>query len=126
LLENQIDRTRTKDARKAGILHDRRSFYTFAGHVFLRGEDRSAVRVKVFYDNITMRGGRCELCDKRMPTWDGEMDHIEGGRKNARCDCWRTVLNDGTTHSNLRRVCHDCHIKRHGRILLWKITPKKS
>ena len=126
MIENHTDRERTKEARKCKLFKDRRSRYTLSGHVFLYGTDKEVIRAAVFRDNIN-RGGKCDICGKQLASWDGDLEHIAGGRKNARCDCYHTVLADGTVHTNLRRSCSmfakgSCHARKHGRILQW--TPK--
>ena len=128
MLENQTDLERTKLARRHKVLHDRRSRYTLAGHVFLYGRDKELIRAAVFRDNIN-RGGKCDICGKQLAHWDGDLEHKNGGRKNARCDCYHQVLNDGNICSNLQRSCSmfargSCHAKKHGRIIQW--TPKSS
>lgn len=128
MIENHPDRERTALARREGVFTDRRSYYSIAGHVYLRGVDRSALRFKVFAENHA-RGGRCAICGEALALWEGDLEHIEGGRKHARCDCWHTVLADGTVHTNVRRSCSmfardSCHAKKHHRVLEWR--PKEQ
>ena len=128
MLQNKTDSERTKAARKAKVFVDRRSKYTLAGHVFLAGHDRSAQREKVFQDNYSC-GGKCAECGTQLLPGEGDYEHLRGGRKFERCDCFHQVLNDGTVCTNVRRTCSmfvkdSCHARKHGRILQW--TPKNT
>lgn len=117
MIENHKDVLATKAARKSKRFQDPRSWISIAGHVYLRGRDRSALREKVFAKQT-----HCALCYKRLAFGEGDMDHIRGKRKLARCDCWRTKLADGSRHTNVQRVCSmfapgSCHAEKHHRVL---------
>lgn len=117
MIENYKDILATKAAWKAKCFRDRRSWISIAGHVYLRGQDCSALRVKVFSAQ-----GRCQICHEPLADGEGDMDHIEGKRKLARCDCWRIKLADGSRHTNVQRVCSmfapgSCHAEKHHRVL---------
>lgn len=116
MIENQIDRTATKAARKAGEISDRNSFITIAGHIYLAGQDRSELRSKVHLEAKS----RCALCGGYCPLWDGNLEHIRSGRPYARCDCFNRTLANGTICLNVRWAhgmasIHSCHRKRHNR-----------
>jgi len=117
-IENKRDREATKAARKAGTIHAP-SWLSYAGHVYLRGPDASAMREKVF-----AKQRRCQIC-WAMPSDElSELDHVRGGTKVRRCWCWRQRLSDGTRCTNLQRVCGrfssgNCHQKKHHREILW-------
>lgn len=124
MLENRKDVERTRTARKAKVFVDRRSYFSNSGHVFLAGQDRSAQRAIVFADNVA-RGGKCDLCGKQLLPGEGDYEHIVGGRKHVRCDCFNQALNDGTVHTNVRRTCsmfapNSCHAAKHHRVLQWR------
>lgn len=130
MIEFHTDKERTKTARKAKLFVDRRSRYTISGHVFLKGDDVGPVREKVFQDNRA-RGGKCDICGKKLLQHEGDLEHIKGGRKLVRCFCYHQVLNDGTVCTNLRRSCSmrrpgSCHQQKHGRILKWRFADEKT
>ena len=116
MIENQRDEQRTLELRKLGIFEDRRSWISFAGHVYLQGYDRSRLRALVRED----ADGICYVC-KNKARFDGDMDHIEGGLGPQRCDCYHTKLANGKKHTNVgwihgmfsRKACHQ---KKHHRI----------
>lgn len=116
MIENRRDREATKRARKAKQIQDPRSYINIAGHIYLRGRDRSAVRELVKED----AKGICAICKTKVQDWDADMDHIRGKRKHERCDCYGRQLPDGTTCTNLQWV-HGmfsrmpCHRRKHGR-----------
>lgn len=116
--EHRKDVDRTKALRSLRIFTDPRSYVSNAGHIFLRGEDRSEQRERL----IREQGLLCALCGQPMQAWEAEMDHIAGGRKHLRCDCLRTRLADGSRHTNLRMVHgrfskSQCHAIKHRRLL---------
>jgi hypothetical protein len=116
MLGNHKDRERTKAARESGEFEDPRSYYSIAGHVYLRGNDRSERRMLVWIRS----NGKCALCFEKLTLRDCDMDHIKGGTKHARCDCLRTILADGTEHTNVRAVhgmfsVKPCHRVKHHR-----------
>lgn len=124
-IENKKDRAATKAARRAGKIHAP-SFISYAGHVYLTGEDRSELRARLF-----AKQKRCQICKDPLADGEGEMDHKAGGTPVARCDCYFRRLADGRVHTNVQRVCgrfsqNNCHNKKHHRDLRWtKRVPAK-
>lgn len=116
MIENRIDIERTRAARKSKEFVDRRSYYNLAGHVFLRGHDRSIRRL----DLMCHFGMICQICKKEVLFWDADYEHIVGGSKHRRCDCFYTKLADGSIHTNVQLV-HGmfskmpCHRRKHHR-----------
>lgn len=104
----------TKLLFRNGLFLDRRSFVSLHGnepHLFLKGEDVSAQRLRVWYRSKN----RCAICKKEFvfeyyDEW--EMDHKQGGLV-GRCDCLH----------NLRIVCPECHRKKH---IHPQFTPKQQ
>lgn len=126
MIENHKDVERTKAARKSGEFLERGSYYNLAGHVFLRGRDRMRQRWKVFASSK----GKCAICEERCDEHQGDYDHVKGGRKHARCDCFHLELNDGTHHTNVQWVHamelqDSCHKTKHHRDLVFKHPWKK-
>lgn len=118
MLEYHKDDAATKAAYRSKRFVDRRSWISIGGHQYLRGQDRSNVRAKVFRKHAK----NCQLCGERLREGEGDMDHIIGKRPKMRCDCWGTKLADGTRHTNLRRTCEmmkpgSCHAEKHHRVL---------
>lgn len=118
-IENKKDREATKAARKAGLIHAP-SWISYAGHIYLVGQDRSALRARLF-----AKQKRCQICKARLAAGAGEMDHIKGSTHVSRCDCYHRRLADGTIHTNVQRIhgrfsIENCHEKKHRRDLRWK------
>lgn len=95
------------------LLLSRGSFLTlptFAdgkAHLHLAGEDRSLQRKRIWFRSK----GKCAECRCAITEDSFEMDHKKGGLV-GRCDCLH----------NLQALCHDCHVKKHGREPRW--TPR--
>jgi hypothetical protein len=122
MIENQKDVLRTKELRKAKVFIDGKSWISFAGHVYLKGKDASRA-----HDIVFDAESSCGICGKRMAPGRGDLEHIRGGRKLARCWCYHQVLTDGTTCVNIRRTHgmfdpEPCHRAKHGRELRWKTS----
>lgn len=118
MLEYHRDDAATKVAYTSKRFRDRRSWISIGGHQYLRGKDRSALREKVF----AKQWKYCQNCGAELAQFDGDLEHIVGGRPKARCDCWGTKLADGTRHTNVRRTCSmwaidSCHAEKHHRVL---------
>src|SRR5277367_2720927 len=112
MLENHKD----KEATKAAGFQDKRSWISIAGHQYLRGKDRSALRHAVF----DFFKGKCCICGRATGEDNGDMEHEVGGRPLARCDCFHTRLANGVHHTNVRWICgmfglSPCHRKKHNR-----------
>lgn len=121
VIENKKDLARTRYARRHGEFEDPRSYYNIAGHVFLRGVDRSQRRRQVF-EFFKMI---CQVCGKHVKWHEADYDHMIGGSKHRRCDCWNTLLADGSLHSNVQLVHgmfskEPCHRRKHHRVILLK------
>lgn len=125
MLANQRDRDRTKATYIQGIFLDPRSYFSLAGHIYLRGRDRSNRRKEVFEASK----GKCSECGKRCDEYQGDMHHIKGNTKHQRCDCLEQQLMDGTFHTNVAwihgmEMKDSCHQKKDHRDLrfgpLWK------
>jgi hypothetical protein len=92
-----------------------------AGHIYLRGPDRSRMRKKVFEASK----GKCAMCGHACDEHQGDMDHIKGNTKHTRCDCFRRRLKDGTIHTNVQwlhgmEMQDSCHQKKDHRNLVFK------
>lgn len=129
MILNQKDRERTKLSYEMGIFEDRRSYFSFAGHIYLRGDDRSRRRKQVF-EASGGKYGKCSVCGRRCDEHQGDMHHIKGNTKHSRCDCLNTLLKDGTRHTNVTWVHgmemkDSCHQKIDHRNLVFK-HPWKS
>lgn len=119
MIENKIDIERTRQAYHTGEFQDKkaRSYYSIAGHIFLRGIDRENQRVLVFAGSKMI----CAICGERVRFPDADYDHIVGGSPVRRCDCLCTKLANGSLHTNVQLV-HGmfsrkaCHQKKHHRI----------
>ena len=105
-------RPTSKDAEstKARDYVSRYSYVSFRVHPgaehqceYLAGEDCAERRRLVFErDNY-----KCVDCGRPVNIFTGELDHIGGNTKVTRCWC----------PESLQTRCHDCHVKRHGRII---------
>lgn len=119
MIENHKDVEATKAARRAGEISDPRSYISIAGHIYLRGQDRSRLRELVYVD----AKGFCAVCRAFRHRSQGDMDHIQGGRKHIRCDCWDRKLANGAICRNVRWICsirlyeRGCHAKKHHRTI---------
>lgn len=116
MIENQKDPVATKAARKAGEISDRNSWISFAGHIYLAGQDRGRLREHVYIDARMI----CALCKTFCPNWDGNLEHIRSGRPLVRCDCFHRTLADGTVCTNVQwthgmRSVKPCHRAKHNR-----------
>ncbi len=125
MIENKIDKEATKLARKR---HEIRapSWISIAGHVYLENaEDKKALRLIV----SSYARFHCAICKSPCPIWDGDLDHIKGGRPLTRCWCFHQELPDGRVCTNLRWVhgmwsSKPCHRDKHNREVKW--TPRLS
>jgi hypothetical protein len=119
MIENKKDPGATKQARRSGEIIDPRSYVSIAGHIYLRGKDRSRQRELVFAMSPDLL---CKICGKRVRSGDGDYDHIRGGSPHHRCDCYARILADGSYCTNVRLVHsmfskEPCHRQKHGREL---------
>lgn len=116
-IENKCDREATKALRRTGKIEEYGSYVSYAGHIYLTGKDRSKLRERVMHDAHNI----CALCGEHASDWDGNLEHIIGGRPVARCDCFHQQLADGTIHTNVQwthsmtSYTHACHRKKHNR-----------
>src|SRR5882757_883134 len=123
MLENRRDEEATKRAYQAADLRDgkKRSYISLAGHWYRRGIDRSDIRARVF----RAAEGKCCFCGGYVAEDSGDMDHMRGGRKHLRCDCFDTPLPDGRRCTNVRWShsmadrANACHRQRHHREVMW-------
>jgi hypothetical protein len=96
----KVDRTATKALRDNHLFLDRRSFISIDAHLYLKGDDVICQRQRVWHRSK----GKCKNCKAQLSPLDAELDHKQGGLV-GRCDCLH----------NLQILCHDCHVKKHGR-----------
>ena len=89
----------TRLLRENGLLADRRSFVghdlNYVPHLFLRGEDKSRQRVRVF-----ARYKRCSICKTPRDESTGEWHHPKN------CDCV------GCAEVRCSQFLSDCHRHR--------------
>lgn len=116
MIENHKDIDRTRHAKALGIFLDPRSYYNIAGHVFLRGKDRSRQRLRAWIKAKSI----CAICGRSVHSFDADYDHQVGGSKHRRCDCLDQELNNGEMHTNVRMVHgmfskEPCHRQKHHR-----------
>jgi hypothetical protein len=125
MIENKKDPEATRLARKAGEIHAP-SWISFAGHVYLENSaDKQALRLTVMACHRCV----CAICKEYCGWFDGDLDHIRGGRKFARCWCFLRRLSDGTKCTNVQWVhgmfsAKPCHRQKHNREVKW--TKKSS
>jgi hypothetical protein len=116
-LENRCDAEATKQAG----FKDKESWVSLAGHQYLFGEDKVAIRAVVFRDAT----GLCCFCGRYVAEDYGDLEHRRAGRKLVRCDCYGTLLADGSICTDLRwshgmgDFANACHRKRHNREVKW-------
>lgn len=120
MIEHKPDKVATKAARKAKVLIDRGSYISYAGHLYLRGQDRGIARHNTAFAAKYI----CAICGTECPIWDGDYEHIKSGRPVARCDCNGRILPDGTICTNVQWVHgmfsrKSCHRKKHNREVMW-------
>lgn len=125
MIDNQKDPKATKLLRSRKEFLDGDSWISFAGHVYKRGQDRSLLRVVVAIEAQF----QCAICGEPCPLFDGDLEHVKGGTKIARCDCFHTELAEGSKHTNVQwvhsmRSIHPCHRNKHNREIKW--TPRKN
>ena len=119
MIENRRDKERTKLGKLNGEITDPNSYFSLAGHRYCRGKDQGILRLAVY----VTEGGICYKCKAHVPIWDFDLEHLVGGRKHDRCDCYHTMLADGrTVHTNVgiihsMRSEHPCHRIKHHRQL---------
>lgn len=123
MLENQRDEAATA-ARNFLCKGKRGSYVSLSGHEYLRGKDRS-IRWNTLYER---EKGLCCVCGRWRDRDKADMDHIKGKRPKIRCDCYGTLLVDGTVCTNIRLICTmdpnkgiqaPCHQQRHNREPRW-------
>lgn len=117
MIENQRDEVATYILYNLRVLTDpkRRSYVSISGHMYLKGPDVKALREKVFAVE-----SQCGICHKALAPGQGDLEHIQGGLGPGRCYCFKTILADGTMHTNVRRThsmrdIEPCHRKKHNR-----------
>ena len=100
------------EATKAAGFLSRYSYVSFRVHprsdhccVYLAGDDCEIERRRVFDRD----GYRCVDCGVGINIFTGELDHIGGNTKVTRCWCPEALMTR----------CHDCHVRRHGRVPRW-------
>jgi hypothetical protein len=122
VLANHKDEVATAEAYRTKKFSDRkkRSYISIAGHEFLRGVDRSQRREEVFQ----FARGLCAHCGKYRSEHGGygDMNHTNGNTPKTRCDCFGTVLADGTVCTGVEWICgmrlpygESCHRQEHRR-----------
>lgn len=127
MIENHKDKAATKLARKTGEIHAP-SWISIAGHVYLEcGEDLRRLRWEV----LRSQQHKCAICEEYLAEWDMDLDHIQGGRPLARCDCFNRFIGglDGAVHTNVQAIHgmfskRPCHRNKHNREVKWNSTPK--
>jgi len=119
-----LDFSKDIAATKARKFNHRHSYVNIAGHQYLRGKDKDALAEKVYAD----AKGLCCVCGCWRDRSKVDLEHENGGSKHRRCDCYHTMLADGTLHTNVRIICtmdpakgiqSRCHIDKHGREPRW-------
>lgn len=117
---NMLDNRRDEAATKARKFESPRSKVTILGHQFLTGRDKNLLIGQVYAD----AKGMCCMCWRKREIWKVDLDHIASGTKHSRCDCYKTMLADGSIHTNVRIICtmnpekgiqSNCHQLRHNR-----------
>jgi hypothetical protein len=119
MIQNKRDKELTKLARRAGLMHHP-SYISYAGHWYLIGKDKGLLRDRVMADAKNI----CAVCGQYCSEFDGNMHHLASGSRVRRCDCYHTMLVDGTEHTNVVWICgmfapRDCHRKAHNREVQW-------
>jgi hypothetical protein len=128
MIENKKDREATKALRREGKIVEYGSYVSYAGHLYLTGKDRSALRQRVMQE----AHNKCAICGEPCPGWDGDLEHIVGGRPVARCDCFNQQLANGKIHTNVQWVhgmfsrSHACHRNKHNREPRWSDRSSKA
>jgi hypothetical protein len=120
MIENRKDVATTKEYRKRKIFEDSKSWISNAGHIYLEGKDKKQLRARLCIDSKRI----CAICKQLIAFGDEDLDHIRGGRKYVRCDCYFQRLNDGSLCTNVQLVHgmfshRPCHRQKHNRETQW-------
>jgi hypothetical protein len=123
MLGNKKDVRMSRVLRRCGTFKDKRSWISNLGHVYLRGQDKKDLRAQLYLDSKSF----CAICGDLIALAQEDLDHIRGGRKYVRCDCYHQRLHDGKICTNVQLVhgmfSHKpCHRAKHHREIKW--SPK--